>query len=1370
VPRDPHTISHVELYFRDQYVGRADMWRLAASLEDTCVYVGQRITLAGCVRATVGRIFIDAKKVTSGFVAPHTRTIFRSESAKYNLLIQLGREMWEFDEDGELYFEKAISGFIPELLRRWNAVPTNHVVSVVLFARVYYDVGDLHMLEDAALPVRKSEDGRWYIDYYKVIVDLEGSCDWAQAVTSLKEEFFRFQHDILLLRRPVAGPAGAPWAEDPHADLLRRDRALLAGRLSASHEGNILEALNLALNPADAHFVDRDLTRTGLDVVVVSAGTGHFRVDKRLLRLTTERMIDSGFGLDLVCLTKMPLHSVPLFHFKSEIPEARTAPHGPASATGSRGRRGRGPSAAAPSSAPPDPLYFDPLHASSTTAGPGAGTTHTTAASSGYGLVDFYSIPHWVDCSFYNLQQDKPFRADRFVPRCKMHEVQMMGIMENEISDISIPYLELGSLGIPGLVAAPKSMGSSMAMSGGRDRAPRGLQGSSLTRVSEGETGLDLAGMGPREARRLMRERFDRETMRDLETAPAAVRSSLVYAASGRVPAPSTSPSRSLHHNFSNEQLRQRAREQQAAASSSGRSPVTPGRIARPGRHSRDTRKQSTMLEAHDEHPADRMEGATHTTDGTAEQHANASTALSSPNSPNANRFSAVLSDDSIGPSMSRALSRASSFRSLNTLSRGLRPLEPIGKARALVAPSDVLPDEMDGPVAPTTSPVHPSASAALMKNSKAGSKSSSRYRSPANWLWSSFRSSLANPPHEERHAQQDPTSPPGAASASKEGIESSTAASRRIAALLASSRPTSSSPAPSVTSPSSAEKSPVGKEESAPSPIAIPPAMPADRSSDGKHHNAQDAPGAAAEAAEEQAQREQDAYEQALEEEEARARYAQCAQVEKQTLVNPSNPRKSLAAKATNTQLMRWQHLFPRRLNHHAVKWRSMTSPACLPLTTLYLPTESDLASQWLEYPYTMSISSEMNSFLVKRNPSTHPALAVLREMASQRLAQGYQFIVPAGGQSESADGSTGPTAVSSRSLVNDKPRPFVLRQPSELFQPGNLVSGNPIFLSVSNQIHRIAYDRQIGSINVKRYVRRTEHETSPLEYACCVWPRDLPGYQTVRATFHYPDFGAYNWTYLDALIAGHSDEERFIESLRYWRTRFVVVPSEGPAPPMRAPTGEALSDEEIRLIGMDRLADLFARARLRPRTNEDRSLAPLRFIPTSLDPAASFHDADFMRQMTAAIEESNARDASFRRDRSAGGGRRRPIKDLDLRSIAVEMRSDSSGLRINDKFWQRVLYEDSFTGADLVTWLCRNFPDVKMRDDAVEVGARLLREGLFEHVNRAHGFLDGYYFVSRNLRCRSPVMLTCLDAVSPASGVLVAAHEEVVRQRIPA
>lgn len=43
-----------------------------------------------------------------------------------------------------------------------------------------------------------------------------------------------------------------------------------------------LQALNVTLNVLQKHYLDRDLTRSGNSVVMISAGTGVFRVDDRL--------------------------------------------------------------------------------------------------------------------------------------------------------------------------------------------------------------------------------------------------------------------------------------------------------------------------------------------------------------------------------------------------------------------------------------------------------------------------------------------------------------------------------------------------------------------------------------------------------------------------------------------------------------------------------------------------------------------------------------------------------------------------------------------------------------------------------------------------------------------------------------------------------------------------------------------------------------------------------------------------------------------------------------------------------------------------------------------------------------------------------
>ena len=69
-----------------------------------------------------------------------------------------------------------------------------------------------------------------------------------------------------------------------------------------------------------------------------------------------------------------------------------------------------------------DPLYFD-------------GTIGDSIPAT------CFSVPSWLDSSFYSRQPDRPFRIDRFMPCCKMTSVQTFGLVEHENAAISIPRL-----------------------------------------------------------------------------------------------------------------------------------------------------------------------------------------------------------------------------------------------------------------------------------------------------------------------------------------------------------------------------------------------------------------------------------------------------------------------------------------------------------------------------------------------------------------------------------------------------------------------------------------------------------------------------------------------------------------------------------------------------------------------------------------------------------------------------------------------------------------------------------------------------------------------------------------------------------------
>lgn len=199
-----------------------------------------------------------------------------------------------------------------------------------------------------------------------------------------------------------------------------------------------------------------------------------------------------------------------------------------------------------------------------------------------------------------------------------------------------------------------------------------------------------------------------------------------------------------------------------------------------------------------------------------------------------------------------------------------------------------------------------------------------------------------------------------------------------------------------------------------------------------------------------------------------------------------------------------------------------------------------------------------------------------------------------------------------------------------------------------------------------------------------------------------------------LDMLVAGY--EHHFNESLKYWRTRFVVIPVEVPSATNIVPPGEQLNDEEIRLLGMDKLAEMFTKVRWQAPVDRQNPLPPVRFIPTDQDPASCVLDEHLMAQ----LDQIHAAGPLRKKIQE------RYIGDMSPAAIAKAMREED-GVNIKDYRWHGRQYSESFTGWDFVSWLLREFKDVSSREQGAEWGVKLQEQGLFEHSRGLHGFLDG-------------------------------------------
>ncbi|KAI6150578.1 hypothetical protein BKA82DRAFT_12489 [Pisolithus tinctorius] len=1103
VDREEYSVDYIEFTFQDQYLGRNDMWRLGEHLVGQCVFVEQEISFIGVIAAKVQNIYVNGKKVSAGYVTSKTKAIYRSLSAKVTIFIQVCRELWEFAGDGERYNEKIIHSYLPALFAKWREAGTNHTVTIVLISRVFYDESER---EYAAGPLRPDEDGNWYKDFYKVITDLEVINDWKPTLVDLKDSFWAFQRDILLTHH----------YHQAFVESTTPDQARLVGRISYAHDGPILESLNLALNPNETHYIDRSLSLTGTATILITPGTGYFRVSKPLLRLTTTRMLDHGFGLDLVCLAKRPLHQSPIFSFRGYDPKPDK--------DGKNGSRTA------------DPLW---------------GGDEIPNDATRREKVTFWWEPFWIGVTFWDKQMDLPFRQGRFIARAKMHEIQMLGLLAHDVlANIEIPFLPE--------IRDPTSSPPRESLV--EHRAPTAAEA----------------------------EQADMEVFVSKEVPRPLHINRTSYASS------SNGTAGTLTHRPSTASERRAMASQRGSITSSRIAPIleSPRRIfmdlPREGNdsliHSLTGRStspsQSSLRSERTSVPSAFMEGPTTTSETTSSRLAKLATSwfynpfrgANEPQTPRPNDLSS--SGGQVTPTPSIRIPRAPAV-----------PVTPSVSIARSPRPMAILHSASGGPTVSRT----------YDEDSAISHHGSFRRHSPLN------------------SPQRDDTS---------FGVR------RRatLTSLNVSSFPSTSSHA------------------------------------------------------------------------------------------NPSRPQ-SAVSYAQSSLASRWKHVFPMPVYKHEVKWASMVTPACLPLTVEHFPSNAELESSYDVFSYDFVVDpTEMRSFMVKAPNVIGTvdqirrawALVVMRGMVAVRLAQGFQFVIRPR-KATATDGNAKITRHSKSFLGEEDATP----------KPGGaaevlLSTNDPVYLSMSNEIHRLSYTGE--AIQVRRY---------PIDYECLIWPKLGVGYTELQTKFVSHGLENYGWNRLDMLVAGY--EHQFNESLRYWRTRFVVIPSADPPQVYTGPSGEKLDEEEIRLMGIDKLAEMFTKARWQFLDERGQQMTPVRFLPTTLGPVHSVVDESLMAQ----LDEIHAAGPLKKKMKSE-----REIADMSLIAIAKAMREED-GVPIKLHKWHRMNFPDSFTGFDFVSWLVREFRDVSSREQGAEWGTRLLEQGLFVHCTGRHGFLDGHYFYQLNGEC---------------------------------
>ncbi|KAJ2081423.1 vacuolar membrane-associated protein iml1 [Coemansia sp. RSA 988] len=1272
--REEIRADFVEIAFRDQYVGRSDMWRLWRSMAQRAVHNNKPTNTEGLVRASVRRIYKENREVACGFIDSSTQPIFRSESGRFIIFIQMTEEMWAYQEDGHLCFEKAVNGFMAELFRRWNEKKLNHMVTIVMFSRWFYQERDNLLFQDLTYD---EELGRYYRDYYKVIANMEVRSDWTVFLPELLAEFNTYRRDI----QELSTSAG-------HR---------LCGDVSKAHQGNILEAINLGLNSFSSNYVDRDLARTGLSMVVVTASFGVFDVQKTLLRMTTERMLHLGMRVDIVCLAPRPLFRPHVFRFKSyPVPteqerrraqmrkhqserdaqrakESEMASVSPlAESPGTHGNapllahttsivKERGPKVIAASKSDPsvmvDPILLDPLYSNDeewmaamqpyldglqshwdgahSRGSAGAGSALLGTAVSNKGPVAGEAVKHMSIARAF-LDETGMEDIPATIKELHMSEYPLFNReKEQRQNDGRVEYSYFAYWVDSGFYNYT-------------ERGPQQVENFEATcRMGE----LSVTGVAGYMRRRPSIPDLNLQALGgDQWSAAGGEPDAERPAANGPVPRERLL---ALFAKFDRQAIVGAAEtaEHPLAATSGGLSSggneglSTSGLAVAPAHIGAEGRTASGNLVA--------VQGSAVASNASA-QWEEAARLESGAGSVDSGEAQAPVSSSASPNLRPRQHMRAAQSSSVP------REVRMVGGARASVF------------VRGSAGRINPGGSVNL------GGSGGSPHQSAAGP--SPQQGSPGLGPHHgpRRGPVLGVSGSPQSLEYGRETASESIARQSQLDEQVRTFRGSGSH---------EAVWGKVGGEFQL--------MLPSERVEGGGSGRQRTGP-------------------------------------RRSVPYNACNP--ELAPPPVTEQSQRWAYAFPTQsaVSSYTAKWRSLCTPASLPLATNY--RAADLEQHYHHYFYHLPTPAlrredvgaagadgdEFAAFMGDVGAADWATRMMLKEMVYQRLAQGFQLVLRAVvGHAETAGAAA-------------------------------------IWLSNGRQVQKLAVQADGGAatagVSVTRWERDRPFSMDDAQYAFRLWARGSgAGYSAACGRFAYPSDDEVNWNSLDRLVIGY--QNNLTRGMRYWRARFVLIPVDtlGADAMVTAKGSPHMSHDDLRIANFERFLDHVVRllrhnerARLAERflsalpadvrrTRALEDLAPSTLLQIRYTTMVAAADAAHMLHayMGDAVFLAPDTALALRPPASAivGLGERLNAES-PFAQLAQALQHTEAGIPLRNVRWHYAHLRAVFIGSQLVDWVLVNFDGMARRKHAVTAAARLLERGLFCSPHRTGPFIDGFYF----------------------------------------
>eukprot|EP00929_Paragymnodinium_shiwhaense_P070041 TRINITY_DN35418_c0_g1_i1.p1 TRINITY_DN35418_c0_g1~~TRINITY_DN35418_c0_g1_i1.p1 ORF type:complete len:1454 (+),score=247.56 TRINITY_DN35418_c0_g1_i1:190-4551(+) len=256
-------------------------------------------------------------EILSGQVDDTTELRIRTADANVFVYLQVSSELFSHGLDGRTYWQVLLECFeklVDNALRPLSAQGTKaqaasegngHYVRMIMTAR-------LHQTKPVALNCAGAYRGyptnapEWAQDCYDVFFEgfVRAMPPTPLLVARARQVLFTLHQQLMQNPADIEAEAatadgGSPPSANPYAWT-----GVEAGKIVQARNGNVFEALNMALDHFDNHHLDRMLRVTGQGIIILTAGNGVLEPHStKLYELTHKRfMITSPTFCHLVCV------------------------------------------------------------------------------------------------------------------------------------------------------------------------------------------------------------------------------------------------------------------------------------------------------------------------------------------------------------------------------------------------------------------------------------------------------------------------------------------------------------------------------------------------------------------------------------------------------------------------------------------------------------------------------------------------------------------------------------------------------------------------------------------------------------------------------------------------------------------------------------------------------------------------------------------------------------------------------------------------------------------------------------------------------------------------------------------------------------